>query len=48
MYLASEQYQLHDSYFFVIDPFMCGIIGVLVVVIILFFVWKRIKKKTIN
>ncbi|MFJ7406839.1 MULTISPECIES: hypothetical protein [unclassified Lysinibacillus] len=46
---GQEHYQLQDSYFFVIDPFMCGIIGFLMfVVIILFFVWKSRKKKTIN
>lgn len=49
MHLGNEQYQIHDSYFFVIDLGIYDIIGIVgCIVLILFFVRNRRKKKTIN
>jgi len=49
MHSKSEHYQIQDSYFFIMDPIIYGLIGILVVVgIILVIVLKRRRKKRLR
>lgn len=49
MHSKSDHYQLQDSYFFIMDPIIYGLIGLIgVVSLILVIVLKRRRKKRLR